>query len=355
MTRHQRGGATPPRPAGFAIRPYGGAVDHPGMTTAITAVRRADGNLDAATVQGMDEHYIHLGDELALDCVIIERGDAIVGYARVTRDDLVDGTATISLFVVLDPSARGLGAEPAIVADRLPRAVAVVRDLAATRATRLGAICQGSHAALRSALEAVGFRVVREGAILVRADLEDIPEVPLPAGYELRPVADGDRAMARRIYDANKRAFADSWGETAPSDEEFADVFSATNFQPRHYQVAYHGDEIAGMVLAYMAEPEADGSLTGMTEGITVQAEHRRRGLARALLASAMRSVKAAGAVRAALSVDLQNPNQAAVLYQAMGFRSVGSEYEMELGRWAAGETPEVPDGTAPRGPGLAR
>ncbi len=73
---------------------------------------------------------------------------------------------------------------------------------------------------------------------------------------------------------------------------------------------------------------EADGTRVGWTEPIAVRKPGRRRGLARALLAESLRTVRDAGAARAALSVDQQNPNQALRLYESLGYRLTAEELE---------------------------
>jgi mycothiol synthase len=49
----------------------------------------------------------------------------------------------------------------------------------------------------------------------------------------------------------------------------------------------------------------------------------RKRGLAKALLACAMRKLIELGMHEAALGVDTQNPNGALGLYESMGFKPV--------------------------------
>jgi ribosomal protein S18 acetylase RimI-like enzyme len=109
--------------------------------------------------------------------------------------------------------------------------------------------------------------------------------------------------------------------------------------------VAFHHDDIAGQILNYLGEPEPGGGRIGWTEAISVQPEFRRRGLARALLAESLRAVRDAGATRAGLGVDSQNPNQAQTLYESMGYQVVAVTYTYELGPFGPGES--VPTGPA--------
>ena len=54
---------------------------------------------------------------------------------------------------------------------------------------------------------------------------------------------------------------------------------------------------------------------------------YRRRGVARALLARSLRTVRDAGAARAALGVDTENVNRALDLYEGLGFRLISDEF----------------------------
>ncbi|HLA16542.1 MAG TPA: GNAT family N-acetyltransferase, partial [Candidatus Limnocylindrales bacterium] len=58
------------------------------------------------------------------------------------------------------------------------------------------------------------------------------------------------------------------------------------------------------------------------------------RGIARAMLAWSLRRVGDAGADRAALGVDLENPNEAHGLYESLGFRATAIELEYHRPLW---------------------
>jgi ribosomal protein S18 acetylase RimI-like enzyme len=62
---------------------------------------------------------------------------------------------------------------------------------------------------------------------------------------------------------------------------------------------------------------------TAWTEDICVRRPWRRRGLARALLARSMRMFREMGYNQTSLGVDLENPLEAARLYESMGYQNV--------------------------------
>jgi ribosomal protein S18 acetylase RimI-like enzyme len=167
-----------------------------------------------------------------------------------------------------------------------------------------------------------GYAPVRHEFNMVRPDLEDIPDLPLPAGLELRPARPEDYWT---IWEAGAEAFQDEWAAVETRDEWFEEYQESPNFQPELWQVAWDGDQVAGMVQTFINEQENAeyNRKRGYTEGICVRRPWRRRGLARALIARSFQALRDRGMTEAALGVDTENPNGALRLYESMGFRPV--------------------------------
>jgi len=157
---------------------------------------------------------------------------------------------------------------------------------------------------------------------MLRPDLENIPEAPLPAGLEVRPVLPAHMPL---IFSAMCEAFRDHWGYISPSDADYQEWLDDPKSDPSLWRVAWDGDQVAGSVQSFINQTENKeyGRLRGYTEEISVRRNWRRRGLARALLVQSLHAVKAAGMQEAGLGVDSQNPNQAFALYESVGFRTV--------------------------------
>ena len=165
---------------------------------------------------------------------------------------------------------------------------------------------------------------MRYGFDMVRPDLEEIPDLPLPRGLEVRPVGP-DQYHA--VWEAAEEAFRDEWGYTEDewTEDQYQGFVRQRTFMPGLWQIAWNGDEIAGMVLNFVdAEENREyGRQRGYTETICVRRPWRQRGLARALIARSFGLHKELGMTEAALGVDAQNPNGALALYKSMGFRTV--------------------------------
>jgi mycothiol synthase len=161
----------------------------------------------------------------------------------------------------------------------------------------------------------------------LRRDLaEPVAPAPLPEGLELHPLGpgfDGDR-WDERLRAAHNAAFADHFGSSPVSAASW--VHGRTG--SRHFRAdcsvaATTADgTVAGYLLAY--EYEADTLATGVRDlyiaTVGTVREWRRRGLAGALLAHALRTAAAVGFARSSLVVDTQNPTGALGVYDRAGF-----------------------------------
>lgn len=331
----------------LVLRAYRGPEDHPAMNDVANAVRASNGDAEIGTVADMDNYYGHLEHaDLPRDCVLVELDGRVVGYGRASWQPMADGTQQVDCLANVDPAVRGHGIEDRLLDHALSRAANQIGTLGAAAPSRVVVYVTGRDAGQRALVESRGFALVRRYAQLVRASLDGIPDLPIPEPFEIRPIDPADRAMHRRVFEADARAFAESYGQEALSETQWDAFVSAPSFDPSLWRVAFHGDAIAGQILNYMDDPSEDGSRIGMTEAISVQPGFRRRGLARALLAESLRAVRDAGATAASLGVDTQNPNEALTLYESLGFRIVSETFEYALGPFPAGHRPVVVGGT---------
>ena len=316
------------------LRAYRGPQDHPLMVPVSNAVRAHNDDPQVGTVADMDNYYGRFDAErLRRDCALVELDGEVVAYGRFSWEDMANGEHLVDGVLNVLPRVRGGSIEGLLLGHAIDRTEELAVELGAGRDVHLSVNVTDRDPELQAAAEALGFRRVRQFAHLVRPNLEHIPAIPLPDGFEVRPIAADDRAMHRRVWDASARAFAGSWGEEQPTEVDYTRWLESPTFDPPLWRVAFHGEEIAGQILNYLDEtPDADGGRIGWTESISVQPEFRRRGLARALLAESLRTVRDAGATRAALGADLQNPNAAAELYQSMGFVITSVSHAYRLG-----------------------
>jgi len=322
-------GATPDVP-GLRLRGFQGDSDYPKMVAVIQSTIAADQVERNDTVESMANLYAHLHNcDLSQDLLLAEVDDQVVGYIRVWWDVEAEGNWLGWHVDFLHPDWRGKGIGNSMFAYADTRLRTIAGQLRGSEHLPEGRPCYFSTTAQSTEsyriglLEKHGYQPIRWEHIMVRPDLENIPLATLPPGLEVRPVLP---EQLPAIYQANVEAFQDHWGYIPPSDQDYQEWIGHPEFDPSHYQVAWDGEQVAGMVLAYISpsENEAYQRLRGWTEGICVRRPWRRMGLARALLLRSLHDLKASGMTEAALSVDTQNLNSAFNLYEEVGFQRVG-------------------------------
>lgn len=313
------------------------------MTRVAAAVRAFNGDAELGSVADMDNYYGHLEHaDLPRDCALVEVNGTVIAYGRTSWEEMANGERRVPSILNIEPGHRGRGIETLLLGHALRRAEEHVAAVGADRTTRVIVYATGRDEALRSILDERGLPVVRRHAQLVRPSLDNIPDLPIPTPFQIRPIDPDDRAMHRRVFDADARANAETYGQEAASETAWDAFVNMPTFDSTLWRVAFHGDEIAGQILNYMGDSLADGTRVGMTEAISVQPEHRRRGLARALLAESLRAVRDAGATQACLGVDTQNPSQALTLYESLEFHIVSETFEYQLGPFPPGVVPDL-------------
>jgi len=176
-------------------------------------------------------------------------------------------------------------------------------------------------------LESTGLERVRPWLRMDR-DLTDIlPVVPPVEGYEL---VDGSSAAKGSWTNIFNLTFADHWRFAPRAEEEILDgklpelclmAVSVTSGQP----VAIGLGELE------VYEGDARPQPIGLISSVGTIPGHRRRGVARWLVAELLARLHGAGARHASLYVDGLNPTRADDLYRKLGFAVT---YEAEV--WEA-------------------
>jgi ribosomal protein S18 acetylase RimI-like enzyme len=165
-----------------------------------------------------------------------------------------------------------------------------------------------------------GYAPVRYGFVMRRPLGLPIPDAPLPAGLEVRPVRPEDH---RAIWVADNEAFRDHWEAAVRHEEDFVHTFGHPDVDTSLWQVAWDGDEVAGSIMngIYREENVQVGLDIGWLDHVSVRRPWRERGLASALIVRSLTILRERGMSVAALGVDAENPTGALGLYERYGFR----------------------------------
>jgi mycothiol synthase len=313
---------------GLRFRKWRGEADIPAMVKVLNVVDPYDGSDRVTTVEALWRNYSNLrNSDAANDLVMVEVDGELIGYKRVMWWQELDGARIYQHFGFLHPEWRGKGLGTALVRHSEVRLREIAAGHPETGPRWLDSWARDQQTHMRQVLEGEGYKPVRYSYEMLRPDLENIPDVPMPEGLEVRPVKS---EHLRPIWEAEVEAFRDHWGAEEPQEGDFERWQNDSPFQPEYWMVAWDTttDEVAGMVRTFIDHESnrEHGQQRGWTENISVRRPWRKRGLARALMARSMRLQKDLGMTDTALGVDAENPSGALNLYKSMGFQVTKTE-----------------------------
>jgi len=313
-------------PPGVVIRLLRAPDDYAEMNRIANALRAAMGDSFTTSVGQLAAYYDSAERfRPERDVLIVELDGRTVGYGRTGLNEEVAG---LHVYEVVPFLAPALDPEPLYpltltILERHARALAAADPAPEKILETFGG--DGAPNLERHVL-AAGFAPARHSYQMVRPHLDDLPDAPLPDGLEIRPVRPEHR---RRIWEAEDEAARDTWGWTEQTELDYQRFLTdPVRSDTSLWQIAWDGDEVAGQVRSFIDDEENArfGRLRGYTEYISVRRPWRRRGLARALIASSLPLLRARGMQEAALSVDTENVSGALRLYERCGFRPVSRQ-----------------------------
>ncbi|MBN1266199.1 MAG: GNAT family N-acetyltransferase [Anaerolineales bacterium] len=316
---------------GLLFRGFQGETDFPGMVAVRDACRESDGLERVWTVEDYERRFRYLVNcDPAKDKLMVEMDGELIGSTRVWWEEESDGRIICYNFAQLVPQWRGRGIWPSMLQwneERLHQ-ISVQFPLEKTKVLRVWVGAKEEQ--LAELLTNTGYAPARYFFEMVRPNLENIPDLAIPDGLTVRPPVNRDEYW--KVFKAEEEIFQDHWGATDWKEEWFEEWQEEPTFNPSLYQVAWDGDEVAGMVLNFIdnRENEDHNRKRGYTEDIGVRRAYRRRGLAKALIARSLRVLKEQGIEEAALGVDVENPSGALGLYEDMGYVTIKRDMVME-------------------------
>ena len=254
------------------------------------------------------------------DVIFVEVDGRVIGAAGVER--VVREVPQYQVWGAIDPAWRRRGLGTWLMASNLAHATERASREDPAGPVELATFSEDSETGHRALLAATGFGAVRHFFLMQRKGLDDVPEVLLPDGFEIRTVTEAHR---RPIVEAENEAFRDHWGHREMTESTFTTTFERPEVDTDLWVVAWAGDEIAGVVQNWIwpEENERLGVKRGWLEHISVRRPWRRRGLARAITATSLVRLREAGLDEAMLGVDSENANGALGLYEGLGFEVV--------------------------------
>jgi len=312
-----------PEIQGLRFRGFKGEVDYPKMAAVINGSKYEDKLERADSAEDIAHTYRHLVNcDPYQDMLFAEMNGRVVGYSRVTWKEEQDGKRLYVHFGFLLPEFRHKGIGHAMLRHNQLRLREIASEHPNHHPRYFESFAGDTELSTSALLISEGYSAIRHNFEMVRPDLENIPDAPMPSGLEVRPVQ-MDQLPA--IREASLEAFRDHWGFNQEEEPTVEQMVGDRNFDPSLWRVAWDGEQVAGMVLNFIDHKQNAeyNRLRGWTENISVRRTWRKRGLARSLIAQSLRAVKERGMTEAALGVDTENLTGALRLYEGMGFRPV--------------------------------
>ena len=311
----------------LTFRGFLGEPDLPRMMAVLQASQHEDRDETAHTLESVARYYRpHPNCDHSRDMIFAEIKGDVVGFGYAWWQAEYDGTYLYSVPTDLVPAWRGQGIRRAMLRflEGRHRDTAQQHEDATAQYLYLEAT-EHAHD-LNAVLQAAGYEIVRWWFDMVCSLDGDLPQRPLPEGFQVRPV---QKADILPIWKAVEQAFRDHWGATEWPEDDLAAWRESPTFRPDLWHVAWDGDKIAGSVLNELNEAEntEQKRQRGYTDIISVGRPWRGCGLAKALIARSLHMWKDMGMTEVACAVDAASPTGALKLYEGLGYRPERTTY----------------------------
>jgi mycothiol synthase len=308
--------------AGLRLRPYAGEPDVAEIVRIENAEAEADRLPERVSVESAQARYRHPSDSWRpeRDVTLAEVDGRVVGASSREWVDTTDGLREYRSWGAVDPAWRRHGIGTALIAEneRLARELAATHD--SSRPRVFGTWNGSTQVGAAALVEGHGFEPVRWFFDMTRPSLDDIAEVPLPDGLEVRQIT---ADLVRTVWRADIEAFRDHWGGFDDSDAQLQRWLAQPSNDISLWVVAFDGDEVAGGIINSIdaEENEQLGFQRGWLASVFTRRPWRRRGLASALIARSLVALRGRGMTSAGLGVDSGNPSGAVSIYERAGFQ----------------------------------
>jgi mycothiol synthase len=312
-----------PKISNLSFRTFLGPDDFPDLATIANASNAADQVERVITAEELAHAYLTDGEPYH-DIILAEINGELIGYSRgfwFIEGENRSYVYGISGYLIPTWRRQGKGRVLLLWVENRLRKIALAHP--ADLPKYFQAHVTQHKVGLAAMLEKEGYQAVRYFDEMLRPNLDNLPQFPLPDGLEVRLVPS---KYYRLIWEANHEAMQDHWGVIAKTEADYqAWLNDPALFQPHLWQVAWDilTDQIAGQVLTEIdhLQNEKFARKRGYTENISVRRPWRRQGLARALIARSLAIQREHGMTESALSVDSENLSGATRVFEECGFR----------------------------------
>jgi len=259
------------------------------------------------------------------DLVFVELKKETIGYGQISTSMKDPQTRICFQQAHLLPEWRGRGIREAILRSNEEEHLARARKNPA-RCNFFETWVKDDPNDWRTIVLANGYLPSWHVLEMVRPELNDVIDYPLPAGLEVKPVPPD---MYHAVWDAMKVAYSDqpSCSEEKYNEDSYKQWLSSPEFCPDMWVVAWDNDKIVGTVQNYIDDEEnmAFKHKRGHTERIFVDSSWQNKGVAKALISKSLKLLWSKGMEEAILDVDIAEAQKSVALqlYGKMGYKVI--------------------------------
>lgn len=309
------------------FRPTIGPEDAPKLIAVQDARREADDvrhGLSFEYLPTLNGYRQKLENDDPNDWIIVQSGSEVVGYGYLVPSWAEHNGRQVYLHLGwMKPAARGQGIGRELLARLEARCHEKAVQEGKADNAEYAANASGTEVSAQHLLRASGYSAIYT-AIEMRFTPTQVTSLPLPEGLTLRPVLpEHHRALWQCIGDAYYVHGADNRGRQIPTEDDYNRYFKSDSADPSLWFVAWEPSRIAGVVLCRIENDVAD------VYEVSVAHAHRRKGLAKALLTTALAELRRRNVSAIRLITWRENPSAAWRLYESVGFETI-----KEFPRW---------------------
>lgn len=308
-------------------RPFAGEDDFERVVALRRAIAARIANAPISSIDDLRDHYLQPFPGWTQQFRLWESADDLVAIGEIMWPDEVMEPRVLYVRPRIHPDAEAMVVGPQIIAWAETEAVNRFGPGITVEASVLR-----ESTAIAAMLESLGYGIARIFERMERPATDQPPGIDAAPGYRIRPLHGEDEVDAwLALYHASFQDHFDF--HPFHRDARIKEMRRETQV-PELDLVAEAADESLASFCWTTRSVGDDGAVRWEAQLIGTAREHRRRGLASALLTETIRRIAALGGGTIDLTVDSSSETGANRVYERLGFATVSAtlDYRREVG-----------------------